>query len=219
MLRIHGVLAGGGALALVITGSFAGPALAAPTAATNWHLGVYTPSGRTLSQAETSTPATGLAEFQFTTAPNTALLLNTQGSQKSLLGNDAGKTVTASFTISAKGSAFTYYGEGTSGNSCGSAANVRLFFETSTAGGFAPTQYWWSNPVGAKALGNGTYTVTAPLYPGDWTDYYGQMSSSGFAAAAANVTGIGLSFGGGCFFENGVGAPNASFTLNSFKVS
>ena len=217
MARIHAVFAAGGALALVAVGSFAAPALAAP-AATNWHLGVYTASGRTLSEGQTSNPASGLAEFQFTTAPNTALLLNTQGSQKGLLGDLTGKTVTASFTI-ASDSAFSYYGEGTLANGCSTPATVRLFFETTTAGGFQPTQYWWSNPVGAQALGYGTFTVSAPINSADWTDYYGQSPSAGFAAAAANVTGIGLSFGGGCFFENGVGAPNATFTLNTFAVN
>jgi hypothetical protein len=35
------------------------------------------------------------------------------------------------------------------------------------------------------------------------------------------VTAIGLSFGGGCFFENGVGTTDGSgtFTLNSYTVS
>lgn len=218
MARIHAVIAAGGALALVAVGSFAAPALAAP-AATNWHLGLYTASGRTLSEGQTSNPASGLAQFQFTTAPNTALLLNTQGSQKGLLGDIAGKTVTASFTIAGDGSAFSYYGEGTSANPCGGAATVRLFFETTTAGGFQPTQYWWSSPVGAKALASGTLTVSAPINYTDWTDYYGLHNANGFAAAAANVTGIGLSFGGGCFFEDGVGAPNTTFTLNSFSVN
>jgi hypothetical protein len=37
----------------------------------------------------------------------------------------------------------------------------------------------------------------------------------------SNVTDIGLSFGGGRFFENGVGTTHGSgtFTLNSFTVS
>ena len=219
MPRIQGIIAAGGALALAAVGGVAGPALAAPATATNWHVGVYTPSGRTLSQAEASAAADGLAQFQFTTAPNTALLIDTQGSQTGLLGNIAGKTVTASFTVASNTSPFSYWGEGTTSNPCGGSANVRLFFETSTAGGFDPAQYWWSNPVGAQQLDAGTFTVSASVSVNSWTDYNGQNPSPGFAAAAANVTGIGLSFGGGCFFENGVGAPNATFTLNSFTVS
>lgn len=41
------------------------------------------------------------------------------------------------------------------------------------------------------------------------------------AQAASNVTEIGISFGGGCFFENGVGTTDGSgmFTLTSFTVN
>lgn len=206
-----------------LAAGFATPAVAAPVAASNWHLGVYTPSGRALSQGQAGTSATGLASFQFTASPDTALLLNTQGSQRgSLLGDVAGETVTATFTITGSGDPFAYYGQGTASNPCGAPASARLFFETSNAGGFDPTHYWWSNPVGSAQLANGTFTLTAAVSPDQWSDYYGQegtAAADGFAAAAGNVTGIGLSFGGGCFFENGVGAPDATLTLNSFTVS
>ena len=215
------MIAIGGAFALSLVGGLAGPALAAPPTASNWHVGVYTPSGRALSEGQAATVADGLASFQFTTAPNTALLINTQGSQKgSLLGDLTGETVTATFSISGT-SQFSYYGEGTSANSCNSPASARLFFETSNAGGFAPTHYWWSNGVGFAQLANGTFTLSATISPTQWSDFYGTFGSAaldGFAAAASNVTGIGLSFGGGCFFENGVGAPDASLTLTSFTV-
>jgi len=57
-----------------------------------------------------------------------------------------------------------------------------------------------------------------------WSDWNGQLSGSNadaFNAAASNVTAIGLSFGGGCFFENGVGTDDSSgmFSLGSFSVS
>jgi hypothetical protein len=57
----------------------------------------------------------------------------------------------------------------------------------------------------------------------NWSDFYGHFGNdpayaAGFNAAVANVTEIGLSFGGGCFFENGVGTTDGSgtFTLNSY---
>ena len=60
--------------------------------------------------------------------------------------------------------------------------------------------------------------------PSKWSDYYGQFGSTvpaDFAKAVANVTEIGVSFGGGCFYENGVGTTDGSgtFTLNTFSVS
>jgi hypothetical protein len=70
-----------------------------------------------------------------------------------------------------------------------------------------------SNPFGA---GNGAV----------WSDYYGHFGNdpayaAGFQAALGNVTDIGVSFGGGCFFENGVGTTDGSgaFTINTYAVS
>jgi hypothetical protein len=58
-----------------------------------------------------------------------------------------------------------------------------------------------------------------------WSDYFGHFGNqpaykAGFEEAISNITDVGVSFGGGCFFENGVGETNGSgtFTLNTFKV-
>lgn len=199
--------------------------LAAPAAAggSDWHLGFYTPSGRALSMSSTST-GSGIATFDFTSQDNTALLVTDKGNS-SLLGDDRGKTVTATFTISNATGAFTYFGEGTASNACGTPANTRLFFETSNSGGFDETHFWWSNPSSA-ILADGTFTVTATVNGAEWSDFFGHFGNdpqyaAGFQAAASNVTTIGLSFGGGCFFENGVGTSDGSgtFTLESLSVS
>lgn len=215
------------AAAVMLAGVIVTPTLASAApegpGASGWKLGYYTPSGRALSTSEAA-PGSGVATINFTTQDNTALLINTQG-DSALLGNDLGKTVTATFTISgATSSDFTYYGEGTTGD-CGTPASTRLFFETSYgSGGFSPTDYWWSHSASYQ-LADGTVTLTANITPTtSWTDFYGKSgvdNTSTFSAAASNVTGIGFSFGGGCFFENGVGTVDGSgtFTLTSFTVS
>lgn len=193
------------------------PALAGGS---DWHLGYYTPSGRALSLASADRTAGGLATFDFTNQPNTALLVTDQGSS-SLLGDLTGKTVSATFEIAAAAT-FIYFGE----PSCGTnTSTVRLFFQTSNAGGFDETHFWWSNPASA-ILANGTFTVTASVDGAQWSDFFGHFGNdpkfaAGFDAAASNVTSIGLSFGGGCFFENGVGTADGSgtLTLTSFSVS
>lgn len=213
------------AAAIVFTGVLVAPAMAgaAPNGpgASGWHLGYYNPSNRALSMAQAA-PGGGLASINFTNQNNTALLLNTQGNSP-LLGNDLGKTVTATFTISgAAASDFTYYGEDPLVSL--PAASVRIYFETSNAGGFSPANYWWSY-VGYHYLSNGTFTITAAMTPSsaNWDTWDGgaSYSDSAFSTAASNVTGIGLSFGGGDFFENGVGTMDGSgtFTLTSFSVS
>lgn len=197
--------------------------MASAAAVQNWQLGYYTPSGNALSNGSTlNSPTSGLATFAFTSQPNTAVLFTDQGAYKgTLLGNDSGKTITAKFTIAnATAGAFTYYGNPDGGST---PPSVRLFF-TSLQGPFAYTNYWWTDAA-ATVLANGTFTLTATVDPATaWSDWNGQSSSANataFTAAATNVTDIGLSFGGGFFFENGVGTTDGSgtFTLTSFSVS
>ncbi len=190
--------------------------------ASNWKLGYYTPSGQTLSFGEAG--SAGVASFDFTDQTSTALLVTTHGASKgSTLGDLTGKTITATFHITGATGAFMYFGEGTPDNPCGTPANTRFFFQTDNGGGFQFTHYWWSNPESA-VLANGTFTLTATVEPAEWSDWNGQNGATqpaGFADAASNVTTIGFSFGGGCFFENGVGTTDGSgtFTLDSFSVS
>ena len=73
-------------------------------------------------------------------------------------------------------------------------------------------------------LAKGTVTITATVLPSGWSDWNGQPAAGNvdaFNQAASNVTLIGLSFGGGCFFANGVGTADGSgtFDLDSFSVS
>ena len=190
----------------------------------NWKLGYYTPSAvGTLSFSQATDPSLGVASFDFTNQSNTALLVTTHGAYKgSTLGDLRNATITAKFHISDANSAFTYFGEGTPSNPCGTPASTRLFFQTDNGGGFQFTHYWWSNPESA-VLSNGTFTLTATVAPAEWSDWDGQNGAArpaGFADAASNVTTIGLSFGGGCFFENGVGTDGSgTFTLDNFNVS
>jgi len=190
-------------------------------ASSNWKVGSYNASGQALSMASVGA-GSGMATFNFTNQPNTALLVTTQGALKGdLLGNLTGETITAAFTVADVSPTATFiYG----GGFCGSTTSyVRLFFQTDNGGGFAYTHYWWSNPI-QVTLGNGGGQLKADLTdPTLWSDWNGQFAitePAGFSDAVANVTTIGLSFGGGCFFENGVGTTDGSgsFTLTSFTV-
>jgi hypothetical protein len=216
------VLVGMTAIATVVLSS--APAMAD---ASNWKLGYYTPSVHgTLSLSEAAAPAAGIATFDFTDQANTALLVTTHGASKgSTLGDLTGLTIKATFEISGATTAFIYFGEPSCSNTI---STVRIFFQTSNAGGFDETHYWWSHPGSAVlANTNGQVTITANLGdPSAWSDFFGGFGndpafSAGFTSAVSNVTTIGLSFGGGCFFENGVGTADGSgtFTLDSFSVS
>jgi hypothetical protein len=192
--------------------------------ASTWKVGYYTPSGQTLSFAESGNA--GLASLNFTDQTNTALLVTTHGAAKgSTLGDLTGRQVTATSHISGLTGSVIYFNEP---DACGgTTAFVRYFFQTSNAGGFDETHYWWSNPVSAALTSDGPIALASVALDGaNWSDFFGHFGnepafSAGFTAAVSNVTTIGLSFGGGCFFENGVGTTDGSgtFTLDSFKVS
>lgn len=214
------------AASVVLLGVMIAPTVATAASdgagASGWHVGSYNSSGRALSMSQAAPSAGGVAQFNFTSQPNTALLITTQGSSI-LLGKDVGKTVTATFTISGATGTFSAYPDQCYPN--GNPPNVRLFFETSNAGGFAYSNYWWADDA-SSTLANGTITLTAKVDPtaANWSDWGGELSganTSTFNAAAGNVTGVGLSFGGYCHYESGVGTSDGSgtFTLSKFSVS
>jgi hypothetical protein len=81
--------------------------------------------------------------------------------------------------------------------------------------------------VNFTLTGNDTGTLTTTVDPANWSDLNGKLgnqdssTTSAFNAAAMNVQDVGLSFGGGYFFANGVGTTDGSGTLTvtSFTVS
>jgi hypothetical protein len=173
-------------------------------------------------------PQNGVAAFPLQTNM-TALLTTTNAG--GYLGNLTGKTMTATLSVGYSGRV-TYGFEGSSMNACGAPANARLFISTD-AGTYSPntagrneTAYWWSNPgnITLNTQRSGV-TLSVPVAPGKWSDANGHLSSSspyiaGFNRAVANVKQIGISFGGGCYFDVGIGVANGagSFTLNSVSV-
>jgi hypothetical protein len=210
-----------------------------------WKLGSYSDTTGAFSYANLTSPT-----FNFMQEPNnctpadsyaicgslgagTALLVNTKGP---VVGNQLNKTITATFTISGAVGAFTYGGEPYCSSAVGgSLPNARLYFDsapiTSNSSNHKTfTNYWWSDATtGTVNLANNTFTVTALVSPtaGLWGDIGGVLSNAdattiaAFNAAASNIKDIGLSFGGGCFFANGVGTTDGTgtFVLTSLTVS
>ena len=205
------------ALVALLTLVFASPAAAGEG---NWKVYTYNPSGNALSSKQADEgPA-----FTFTTEPDTALFAaqRLEGPNTSL----AGRTITAEIRIDAPAATtFQYYGEP---GACGTPASVRMYFSTNGSMGSKKdwqSNFWWSNSAGSsKVLANGpTFTLTAKVSPENWSNWNGQQGTArleGFAAAAADPALIGFSFGGGCFYENGVGATGgtATFTLINFTI-
>jgi len=205
------------ALVALLTVVFASPAAAGEA---NWKIYTYNPSGRALSSHQAD-DGTGGPAFTFTADPDTALFaaLHLDGSNTL-----TGKTITAKFRIDALGATFHYYGEP---DGCGTPASVRLYFSSNGSFGSKKDWYsnfWWSRTAtSSHVLVDGTFTISANVSPGNWSNWNGQLDTDrpdGFAAAAADPALIGFSFGGGCFYENGVGASGgtATFTLLNFVI-
>ena len=203
------------ALVALLTLVFASPASAGDS---DWKVYTYNPSGRALSSQQADEgPA-----FTFTTSTDTALFAaqRLEGPNTSL----AGRTITAKFRIDALGATFHYYGEP---DGCGTPASVRLYFSSNGSFGSKKDWYsnfWWSNSTGSySVLRNGEVMISAKVSSSNWSNWDGHQGTvreEGFAAAAADPALIGFSFGGGCFYENGVGASGgtATFTMLSFVI-
>lgn len=85
-------------------------------------------------------------------------------------------------------------------------------------------QSWWGDPARASFVlnQNNTFSVTLKVdYQADWSDWYGEPASGAqamFEGAASHVRELGLSFGGGWFFENGV-EGTGSLTITDITVT
>ena len=191
---------------------------------TRWTVYDYNPSNQALAprQSPSSMPATTSGDtttFAFKPSIYTALLTTTD---RNLTGNLSGTTLYDTVTVSGSQLGPFQYRDG---DGCTHPANVRFHFTSARASGpsYPPpgppinglppagfyTQFWWSNPTEVELLnGNMSQTISASLAnPANWSDWDGQNGATqvdAFTTAAANVMSVGLSFGGGCFFENGV---------------
>lgn len=189
----------------------------ASTTNPNWSVGNYTSSSKTLNHASASYNAsTGTASFNFGSNLYTALLTT---NNKSLVGNLTNRTLTDSISITNMSATATFIDQ--NGGGCTpDNQSVRFYFQTS--GKFAYTNFWWSNPESLPLTNNASGAITQAVNaPGAWSDWNGQVGNSSaavqaaFTKAIANVTKVGLSFGGGCFFENGVTASDGTGTFSS----
>lgn len=187
----------------------------------NWKVYDYNASGQALRVRQpffVNMASDGGIAFNFLYTPDTALFMTGHPSYRGdLLGDMRDKTVAARIGITVTSGqqqpVYTYFGDP---GECGHIpSNVRFFFQTRPSGPFNPSDYWWSNPVNqelqslqATTNPNGSMEISNTFKPEFWSNYYGMfgtMDPVGWDHAASNVVAIGLSFGGGCFFENGVG--------------
>lgn len=201
-----------------------------PSASAKWTVYDYNPSNREIAprNSPNSMPGTtsgSTTTFNFKDGIYTALLTT---NDKSLVGNLSTSTLSDTVTLSGPATSFTSQ----NGGGCGAPlATARFYFTAPSASGpsFGTppagfyTQFWWSNPVSVQLVtGNqGPMTINAHMSNAtEWSDWNGQNGATqleAFTEATQKVQSIGLSFGGDCFFENGVTAVGNSSNTEQFS--
>jgi len=143
-------------------------------------------------------------------------------------------TISATFTITTSLPTTSFLGNPDGGNPA--ISFVRLFIQAnlpedgsaSCVGGHKNVNnYWWADVSAYTfAPGSATVTMTVNLNNVNWSGICGNPASSnpaGFDLALANIKYVGISFGSGYFFSNGLGVDGttgtATFTLTSFAIS
>ena len=122
--------------------------LVAPKGENKWMESFYRANG-VAPAPKPSTLMNGGIGFTFTSTPDVAGF-NTKhpAYNGTFLGNLTGKTVSADISVTATG-LFTYYGQNTPSNPCGTPATVRFYFQTHS-NSLGESQYWWSYSAGSS---------------------------------------------------------------------
>jgi hypothetical protein len=201
----------------------------------SWTVYDYNPSGQALAPrvSANSMPATtagdGSVSFPFKLNTFTALLTTTD---KSLTGDLSSKKLTA--TVEVLGGSGIFQDQH-SGGCIPDRKYVRFFFVSPKASGTTGpgttgfyTQFWWSNlapdvtDVTLVTDPQGQSSMSAVVAdPNQWSDWNGKKGNDSpevlehFMVAIHNVQSVGYSFGGGCFFENGVTTSDGGGTFHT----
>ena len=113
---------------------------------------------------------------------------------------------------------------GDKSNTCATPANFHLYFQAQNPNMSGDGGRWWS--AASYTLGsrdNTIITLSVPMDAYHWSGVFGESgakATSAFNEAWKNVGGIGITFGGGCFFGHGADLTSgkAQFQLVDFKV-
>jgi hypothetical protein len=143
-----------------------------------------------------------------------------------LTGNLTGKTLSATVTISTTNTPTFIFAQPSAG--CTYPASFVLYF-TSTTGLFDinaansnPNAHWYS--VAKTVFVGGVLVVSVPLDPSAWSNALGKLGTAqlaGFNTCVASIRQAGFGYGGGCYWDDGVGISGngtATYHLNSYQT-
>ncbi len=108
-------------------------------------------------------------------------------------------------------------------NVCVSPATARFFIEQRVNGSDPNLHRWYSNPA-SVVLSGGTWAISAPVDPSQWSSLYGDFGNSspaaykGFLSTLKNPDRVGIVFGGGCFFGHAAYQNNPADGASLFQM-
>jgi hypothetical protein len=140
-----------------------------------------------------------------------------------------GSKMKARFRITGVDAVFRFGGQGTFNNGP-TAPHARLYFSAKADvygnEDGCPNCHWWSQEAtGWKALEPGTFEIEATMTEGLWSNSGARVFSpppiNTFSEALSQVRQVGLTFGGGNYFDIGCGLTSgaATFELLDFSVT
>ncbi len=106
-------------------------------------------------------------------------------------------------------------------NTCSFPAHFRPYLQSKTS------VSWWSNPQAFlldQSMAGLQTTLVLPLDPSQWSDVSGIFANQDentlayFQQSLANLAGIGLTAGGGCFFGHGVNTSGGTATFQVLDI-
>lgn len=170
-------------------------------------------------------PTSG-GSFVFSAPPKTINAIDRRFSRATSL---QGTSMFSSFSISSSGTP-SFAAPDDLAQGCPPVTNLRFFITSNDMGAkkvkLTETGRWWSPYVSFPLAVTSGASIAVAIDPSQWSDASGHLGTfnaahtSAFWAVVHGVREIGLTFGGGCFFNHGVsnaGAP-ATFTLFNFGV-
>lgn len=130
-----------------------------------------------------------------------------------------GRTFSMNYTIAASDGAVVFRYDTNPNNTCGPGfpGTVRFYLVSASD---SVNGRWFVKNEKATELAPGTFDVSMVLSTDNFTGVYPGTYGATWSSTLANVGGVGVVFGGGCFAGHGVNVSGgtARFTLNSFSV-
>jgi len=135
-------------------------------------------------------------------------------------------TIVAKFSVEASSDASFVYGGQDVWNIGTTPPHARLFFSSRLGydGEDGCPKCSWFSVDGWQVISNGCFTISASLDSSRWTDSGARITGTPqietFEQALASVEEVGVCFGGGCFYDIGVGLKTgfATFKMISLQI-